>query len=394
MKPSNNFCYWNWILQHLYLFNYMVVLIVNLIIKFRGEPDNDIPDEVVRIKDEAFDAMLTAIDIAYISLIAVTLGLSINLILVRQELITLFNKIVEVDTKLTEKYEMELEGNPTVNKYVMRAELTFAATNFIAVFMAPGMFLVVFLQDFEPLHRFLAEVFEIHVTFTFEHMPILLWMVFSASNCLNVLYIHAFITNWNIHVICFWLVNTTPKKDSLIQYTNRNRGIHCAPLFSTKLGLMEGSVIMNIYKQLQYLDRLVDNLLTSFLITIHHGGGMIVFVASCYICIQYVDDLVATPVLMMLICAPLLITFVEFVETVELSRINDASRSSLGILKDRFRTSFATSKNRKSKELWKMAQAAPVLWMETAYPFYRFHRGTLLEYFDQTIDLLVSVLVG
>ncbi|CAL8110007.1 unnamed protein product [Orchesella dallaii] len=101
MKPSINFAYWNWMLQLFYLFNYMVILIVKLFIKFRGDPERDIPDEVVQKKDDAFDALLTAVDVGYVFTCAIILGISINLIRARQDSIALFNKIIEVDTTFT-----------------------------------------------------------------------------------------------------------------------------------------------------------------------------------------------------------------------------------------------------------------------------------------------------
>ncbi|CAL8104298.1 unnamed protein product [Orchesella dallaii] len=395
MKPSRKFAYWNWLLQLFYMFSYMTILIVKLFIKYRGNPDGDIPDEVVTKKDEAYDAMLTAIDVGFISSLAIILGLSINLIRARQDLICLFNKLVELDSTLTEKYESELQGNPTVKEYCMRAsmrvELTMAAINFITVIVVPGMFVFGFLQDYEPVHRFFAEVFEIHITLKPSHIPFLLGMMLYVGNCANTCFFYALACNWNIHVICFWLMNTTPQT-SQITYTKQ--GYDSAPLFSTRLGLMEGSVIMTIYKRLQFLDRLADNLLTSFMITIHHGGEMIAFVACSYICITYSGDLIHTPGLIVLIFVPIIVTFEELIETVELCRIHDTSRATVVTLKDSFRRSYASRKYRKSKELWKKAQAAPVLWMETAYPFYRYHKGTFIEFFHQTIDLLVSVLVG
>ncbi|CAL8110010.1 unnamed protein product [Orchesella dallaii] len=397
LKPSMNFAYWNWMLQQFYLFAYMMVLIIQLFFKFGSNSENDIPDDAGSIdtkKDDAYNALLTAVDIAYVAAIAIILGLAINLIRARQDLICLFNKIIEVDTTLTEKYQEELQGNPTVKEFSLRAELTLGATYVITLIVVPAMFIIFFMQDMEPLHRFLAEVLEIDVELKLEHLHFFVGLIFSIAICGNTVCIYTLCTNGNIHVVCFWLVNTTPREDSPIEYIKEEgKESSSNPVLVTRLGLMDGKVIVDIYKRLQFLDRLVDNLLASFLVTLHHGGCMIVFVSTCYMCIEYIDVVISRQGLEALVLVPFVVVLVEWVETIELCRIHDTSRDSVKILKNRFRTSFVGTRKRKSKELWKMAEAFPVLWMETAYPFYRYSQGTFLEFFHKAIDLLVSALV-
>ncbi|CAL8110003.1 unnamed protein product [Orchesella dallaii] len=432
MKPSKTFVYWNWLLQQFYLFWFMMVLIIKLFIKFRSKPENDIPDDAGSIdtkKDDAFNALLTAVDITFIAGIAIILGLAINLIRARQDLICLFNKMVEVDTILTgtcmnviatkfcrkllfktfllrvflfegvilssEKYQVELQGNPTVKAYSLRVELILGGTYVTTLIVVPAAFIMFFLQEAEPIHRLYAEVLEIHVEFKLEHIHFFLVAVFFVYLAFNNVCLYALCATGKIQVASFWLVNTTPLKDSPIEYIKEEEGkvSNPNPVLRTRLGLLDGKVIMDIYKRLQFLDRLVDNLITSLLVTLHHGGCMIVFVSTCYMCIEYVEEIILRHDLKPIVLVPFGIVVVEWVETIEVCRIHDTSRASVKILKNRFRTSFTSTRKRKSKELWKMAEALPILWIEAAYPFYRYNRGIFLQFFHKAIDLLVSALM-
>ncbi|CAL8110009.1 unnamed protein product [Orchesella dallaii] len=375
----------------------MWVLIIQLFFKFGSNSENDIPDDVGSIdtkNDYAYNAYLTAVDIAYVASIAIVLGFAINLIRARQDLICLFNKIIEVDTTLTEKYKEELQGNPTLKEFSFRAELTIGAAYSMTIFVVPAMLITFFMRDEDSIHRFLAEIFEIDVELKLEHMHFFVVLIFITFICGNIVCIYAFCANGSIHVMCFWLVNITPREDSPIEYIKDDgKESNPNPILRTRLGLMDGKVILGIYKRLQFLERLMDNLFASFLITIHHGGCMIVFVTTSYMCIKYFDE-VTTQSLVALGLVPFVVVFVERVETMEVCRVHDTSGTSVKILKDRFRISFVSVRKRKSKELWKMAEALPILWIETAYPFYRYSHGTFLEFFDETINLLVSALVS
>ncbi|CAL8110004.1 unnamed protein product [Orchesella dallaii] len=396
MIPSKNFVYLNWLLQQFYLFWFMMVLIIKLFIQLRSNDENDIPDDAVIIKDAAFNAFVTAVDITYIAILAILLGLAINLIRVRQDLICLFNKMVEVDTTLTKKYQAELQGNPTVKSYSLRAEFILGGTYATTVIIVPALCVVYFLQDAEPIHRFIAEILEIDVELKLEHLHFLGALVFSISVCGNTVCLYVLCVAGSIQIVSFWLDNTTPRKDSPIEYIKEKKGkvSNPNPVLRTRLGLLDGKVIMDIQKRLQFLARLLDNLTATFLLTLHHGGCMIIFVSTCYMCIEYVEEIILRDALKLIVVVPFIIVVSEWLETIEVCRINDTSRESVKILRNRFRTSFASVRKTKSKELWKMAEALPVLCLELAYPFYRYNRGTFLEFFNEAIDLLVTALVS
>ncbi|CAL8110005.1 unnamed protein product [Orchesella dallaii] len=389
MKPSKNFVYWNWLLQQFYLFWFMLVLIIKLFIQFLSNNENDIPDDAVTINDAAFNAFVAAVDIAYIASIAMILGLAINLIRARQDFIYLFNKMVEVDTTLTEKYQVELQGNPTVKAYSLRTEFILGGTYATTLIVVPTVFIIYFLQDAEPIHRFIAEVLEIDVELKLKHLHFLVALVVSLSICANTACLYVLCLIGGIQIVSFWLVNTTSRKDSPIEYIKEEGKVsNPNPVLVTRLGLLDGKVIMDIYKRLQFVGRLLDNLSASFLITFHHGGCMLVFVSTCYMCIEYVEEIILRDGLKPIVFAPFCVVVVEWVETIEACRINDISRESVKILRNRFLTSFASTKKRKSKELWKIAEAVPVLCLETARRIH-FIDTTEAPFFNFLMRLLI-----
>ncbi len=105
MKPSPPLYFLNWIIIHCYLLVYGLLTLFTLTLKLTRNEGADISDTADINFDRAFVALINAVDFSYVSICFLIFGLAKHLFNSRMALITLFNKMLEVDKTLTGNYD-------------------------------------------------------------------------------------------------------------------------------------------------------------------------------------------------------------------------------------------------------------------------------------------------
>lgn len=109
----------------------------------------------------------------------------------------------------------------------------------VSTAVIPFMIATFFLQKTEPLHRFFAEVLEVHPAFDLPSVPLILFVVWSICQCCNVACVFLVIPVLYMKFLFMWVGSLQPTQIKKIQTTKHYR---------TLLGWIDEAKLMQMYR--------------------------------------------------------------------------------------------------------------------------------------------------
>ncbi|CAL8145955.1 unnamed protein product [Orchesella dallaii] len=247
----------------------------------------------------------------------------------------------------------------------------------------PVVLIIGMCNSIEPTHVLIREWFEIELALVPQHyffLFLVLWPTFLAVEIVFELLVASLI--YVVFLICYtssmFPVNAylviLPSSLQIIQYRIETK----------HFGTLPDSQLAEIYRVLQIINILFNNITASVLISLHHVVCLLAFVGFSFLLLEFPHFLAESGTLLSvfaIICwiGPVGIIFVE---SVNVGVIWDTTSA---FVKQCKQSTLRRSVLRKYAASWKG------LVFETAYPFYKVHRNTFLEFFMQGIDFLITL---
>ncbi|CAL8145958.1 unnamed protein product [Orchesella dallaii] len=237
--------------------------------------------------------------------------------------------------------------------------------------------------DYEPTHILIKEWFEVELSFVPQHFPFLLLMLWGAFVIAEVTFeILVTLLVYVVFVTCYTSslfpvlakLVVIPSSRQIIQYRIETR----------HFGTMQDSQLVEMFRVQQIINILINDIFASLLVSFHHVVCLLVFVGLSFILLEFSHLLAELGIMIsvaVVACwfAPLVVIYVESVNG---GGIFDTTSA---FVKQCKHSTIRRSVLRKYAASW------ATLVLETAYPFYKVHRNTFLEFVMQGIDFIITL---
>lgn len=251
----------------------------------------------------------------------------------------------------------------------------------------PLCFLILFLDDDEPLRRFLSTVINFKISFgsyTIFFVAMTYMNAFRASININF-YCNGFIMY--VQSVRLWMAAIIPEKEAkVIRVIRRGRGKSnknsVAYIRKTPMGYLNENSIIRIYKGQQILNQNFNAIygFTGF----HYGFILVIHVLSSFCCIYLFGKLSPHVYFISVVCFSIacLIVVGEIVAILEQMEL---SEEFLRVMRKR---------GPRKSDLMKTVISLRSLPIRTAYPFFDIQRSTTLLFFKASTDFTITLLLN
>lgn len=240
----------------------------------------------------------------------------------------------------------------------------------------PIMYGFSILHPYEPVHRSVKEWFEITPKPSLGFLPMMLMLDWGLVFCGNVVYIPISLVVIYMELCQFWIPGITPR--SIVLFQGKRR-------YSTALGLIDDRMIIKLYRYQQIMNVLVNDLIRSCLVSLHHALILMIFVLSAFMCIHYMEDVRAMGIAgWILPAAGFSALLIEYHETHLLGKILWESREFIKV---------GQTVTRPGTELKRFFRSCTDIKIRSAHPYFVVSYDTFLLILHHGFDFLVSMLV-
>ncbi|CAL8112239.1 unnamed protein product [Orchesella dallaii] len=382
LTPANQYSYWNFCCYLFYLASYGVILFVRFFYKNLINTNNETedPDDEFTARLQKIAPAIMACDIVMSAIIiAICMGLSLT-VQWKMEIINFFNSLLNLDAELQAKFKVQLNTHPLLKRTALVVDvLTFAIA--ISTLFIPILFAAFFLQEAEPLHRFLAEFLEVHVKPELKFIPHILFVMFSLLQCCNSAAFFLILGVMYNKFMIFWCTSLHPTSIKVIEPGRAAKAV----LYQTQLGEIDGKTMILMYKTQQVLNVMFCQFVANRRAAILQFSIQVVVSVSGFVCIRYFWMMLLTPGFQLGFIAVGVGGLVMRVETGIVTEAIDAS----GILQKKIR-----NMTRRKAETVRCVVNNWTLKIPAAYPYYTISRSTFLQFLEKTVSIIVDLLVA
>lgn len=243
---------------------------------------------------------------------------------------------------------------------------------------------VMVLQPAWPEHRIFTEILEIPLSIKSEWkilLPILAFMAYNVLCMADLVFIIDFYGIVHFYCSFVWTHILEPVS---VKYGTNNLAI-----FTCNLGCKMSSIeIVQFYREKQLLSSFLNQFLGHILFTIHHASTLMMCTLGAYVCISYPERLVV-PGYQAVPAAVVSAMTLEYLQMICVVRTKESSERFLTSLKRVLNMSLG-----KPVDIRKYLKTFRPINSQLAYPFYEVNKQSFLEFQNNVVDLLVTVLVS
>lgn len=253
--------------------------------------------------------------------------------------------------------------------------------------LVPFLFLPTICVPYEPTHRYFQTFFEVDVSLNLRSLPVLLLIFWIAMDTALVVFLASAVGLFEIMLLPVATEIITPAHVSSMSLSSSHIINY---RFNSQLhrDLDEDSVVRN-YRYIQVLNCHTNLIYSCLSITSHHAVTMITLVCLAFLCIRTWYILVAVGfsgyvMLGLCLCGMPACLVIEYVECLKIGKIVDATKQ------------FVCNGNalvRRTTRFGKFIRSCPkYLTIRSADPFFLITKETFIQYLDEAMNFLVTLL--
>lgn len=253
----------------------------------------------------------------------------------------------------------------------------------IATAVYPLLFGFMTHQSFSPDNRFFTKALEVNVELNWKFVFVFLFVDYFAYQLADVCFI---IDTTGVLLYCClvpWFQFLQPETIKLDGRTGKY-------LFKNKYGItMTEKELVRLYTEMEIIMSMNNNFFGSLLITQHHAQTLSLSVMSSYLVVKHWEKMSLKDIGSLTIpSAYIIANALEYLETEFVVQSEKISEDFLDSVKKLTKKGGINLKEiRKRLTAWKVLRGV------FAYPFYTIDRQNFLEYQNQSVDFLVTLLV-
>ncbi|CAL8146208.1 unnamed protein product [Orchesella dallaii] len=344
--------------------------------------DEDITEEGEYTKNEAdleyFASIMIEIGELVLALCIVFLGFVC--ILKLDDFIYSFNQILSCSNSFYDMLkEKNLDMNAAHKKSEKMLEFLLAYLFIVSIVLPFGLAAAVF-HPIEATHHILETWFEIKVTFEWEFLPLFIFSVIVLVACGGTVSILC------SHIACYFMLTTTYLDDlkpvAIFKRTGARRSILNTKFF----GEMEDVEILKMYRIQRLLNILLNDFYKSLLVSYHHVAVLATAVVLICFAVKFNDimlsgGIMAYVVVLGSVMAPFALMYFQSGMCGRLVKISNEFK----------RTSNKIGERRLL--LAKFARSSDTFYIQVAHPFYTIDNVTFVEFCDQVVSYVITLLL-
>ncbi|CAL8146197.1 unnamed protein product [Orchesella dallaii] len=249
----------------------------------------------------------------------------------------------------------------------------------VSIILPFGIAAAVF-HPIEPTHQILESWFEIKVTFDWKFFP------FFIFNGILLVTAGATTSLLCIHISCYYTLAITCLEDLKPLTIFQRNGVTGNILTTKFFGEMEDIEIVKIYRVQQLLNILLNNFYKSLLVSYHHVAVMAAAVVLICFAVRFNDIMLGGGIVACVVVLASAITPVAlmYAQTSMCGRLVDISNE----LKH-----MSSKIGERRLLIAKFAKSADTFYIQVAHPFYSVDRETFIQFFDQVVDNVITLLL-
>ncbi|CAL8146205.1 unnamed protein product [Orchesella dallaii] len=249
----------------------------------------------------------------------------------------------------------------------------------VSIILPFGLAATIF-HPIEPTHQILEYWFEIKVTFDWKFFPFFIFngiLLVTAAGTTSLLC---------AHITCYFTLATTCLEDlkpvSIFQRNGTRRSILNTKFF----GKMEDVEIVKIYRAQQLLNILLNDFYKSLLVSYHHVAVMATAVVLICFAVRFNDIMLGggTVACVVVLASAISPFALMYAQTSMCGRLVDISNE----LKH-----MSSKIGERRLLIAKFAKSADTFYIQVAHPFYSVDRETFIQFFDQVVDNVITLLL-
>jgi len=239
------------------------------------------------------------------------------------------------------------------------------------------------LNENEPVHNILSDWFEIQISLNLQSIPYILGVTWGALNCASASFSMIILPLTYVWGSLIYGSSLTPRNLQVC----RAKGRFQYKIETQSFGVLNEEKFVGMFKTQQLLNVLINEIISSILISFHHIAFMIILVGVSLLMITSPGMIwnAGPQIMVMGLSGIFVVAVLAFMECKKFGEIVDAS--------EKFIFKSKSLANRRSPYR-KFIISCRRLTINSAHPFYTVRRRTFLEFFHQYLDFLTTLLVS